>query len=140
MEKSTQDRWAQWLLHRRFGVDTQQLQVMLAGLAKVRERVLEHARIGEGETVLDVGCGDGLIAFGAVDRPGASEQGAIDEQRRWESFLKSSPNPLVPTIEEAMQQALSADEIEQFTAYLRPLVEKNQRVERSSVAYLWAVK
>jgi hypothetical protein len=61
-------------------------------------------------------------------------------QRRWESFLKSSPNPLVPTIEEAMQQALSADEIEQFTAYLRPLVEKNQRVERSSVAYLWAVK
>lgn len=300
MEKSTQDRWAQWLLHRRFGGDSQQLQIMLAGLAKIRDRVLEHARTGEGETALDVGCGDGLIAFGALDAvgergkvifsdisqdlldhcralaqqmgaaercrfiqaaatdlstledntvdivttrsvliyvrekqrafqefyrvlkpggrlsifepinrfaypeppnrffgyevtpvmgltlkilavygcahggegdammdfderdlfkfaeqagfpevhlelqsevvPGASEQGAVDEQRRWESFLKSSPNPLVPTIEEAMQQALSADEIERFTEYLRPLVEKNQRVERSSVAYLWAVK
>jgi len=300
MEKSTQDRWAQWLLHRRFGGDTQQLQIMVAGLAKIRDQVLEHARIGEGEIVLDVGCGDGLIAFGAVNRvgeqgkvifsdisqdlldhcrelaqqmqvaercqfmqapatdlgaledntvdivttrsvliyvhekqqafqefyrvlkpggrlsifepinrfaypeppqrffgyevtpvmslagkiravygsahggegdpmmdfderdlfrfaeqagfpevhlelqskvvPGASEQGAVDEHRRWESFLKSSPNPLVPTFEEAMQQALSAGEIEQFTAYLRPLVEKKQRVERSSVAYLWAVK
>jgi ubiquinone/menaquinone biosynthesis C-methylase UbiE len=34
--------------------------------------VLERARIAEGDTVLDVGCGDGLIAFGALERVGAS--------------------------------------------------------------------
>jgi hypothetical protein len=39
-----------------------------------------------------------------------------------------------------MQRALTADEAEQLVAYLRPLVEKNQREERFSVAYLWAVK
>lgn len=72
--------------------------------------------------------------------PGGAEWDDEDEQHRWETFLKSSPNPLAPTFEEAMQQTLTAEEAEQLTAYLRPLVEKNQREERFSVAYLWAVK
>jgi len=29
---------------------------------------LTHAKLGEGEVLLDVGCGDGLIAFGALER------------------------------------------------------------------------
>jgi arsenite methyltransferase len=41
-------------------------------LAPVRDRVLENAALSEGDTVLDVGCGDGLIAFGALDRVGES--------------------------------------------------------------------
>lgn len=301
MTHSTQDYWAQWLLQRRFGGNPQQLKTMLEYLSKVRDRVLEHARIKEGEFVLDVGCGDGLIAFGAIDLVGqhgqvlfsdisqdlldhcqtlaeqlhvldrcqflrapaedlsavesqsvdvvttrsvlvyvAQKQQAFqhfyrvlkpngrlsifepidrfvypepphrffgyrvspvmhltqkvlatygqpdsgksvekpivdfderdlfafaeqagfsevhlelqttampgmqgeaeDEPRRWETFLKSSPSPLAPTFEEAMQRALTADEAEQLVTYLRPLVEKNQREERFSVAYLWAVK
>jgi hypothetical protein len=72
--------------------------------------------------------------------PGAREEDAEDGRQRWETFLKSAANPLVPTLEEAIQQALTDDEAEQLVAYLRPLVEKNQREERSSVAYLWAVK
>jgi arsenite methyltransferase len=72
--------------------------------------------------------------------PGAREKEAEDGQQRWETFLKSAANPLVPTFEEAMQRALTADEAEHLVSYLRPLVEKNQREERSSVAYLWAVK
>ncbi len=72
--------------------------------------------------------------------PGTREEEVEDEPHRWETFLKSSPNPLVPTFEEAMQRALTSDEGEQLTAYLRPLVEKKQGEERSSVAYLWAVK
>ena len=44
---------------------------MLEGLGKVRDRVLDRAEIRKGETVLDVGCGDGLIAFGALERVGA---------------------------------------------------------------------
>ena len=300
MTHSTQDHWAQWLLHRRFGGNQRQLKTTLERLSKIRDQVLEHAKIKEGESLLDVGCGDGLIAFGALDSvgkqgkvmfsdisqdlldhcrtlaqqmdvldrcqflhasaedlsavasqsvdivttrsvliyvekkqqafqhfyrvlkpngrlsifepinrftypepphrffgyevtpvmsltqkvlasyeqshssqgnhmmdfderdlftfaeqagfsevhlelqttvmPGTREEEVEDEPHRWETFLKSSPNPLVPTFEEAMQRALTSDEGEQLTAYLRPLVEKKQGEERSSVAYLWAVK
>jgi len=37
-------------------------------LVPVRDRVLSHANLGDGETLLDVGCGDGLIAFGALEK------------------------------------------------------------------------
>ena len=43
---------------------------MVSQLAGVRDRVLDRAELGAGDTMLDVGCGDGLIAFGAVDRVG----------------------------------------------------------------------
>jgi arsenite methyltransferase len=66
------DQWARWLLHRRHGDDPEQLEQTLAYLSPIRDRVLDHARLREGETVLDVGCGDGLIAFGALDRVGPS--------------------------------------------------------------------
>jgi arsenite methyltransferase len=70
MTSNTQDHWAQWLLHRRSGGDLQHGQAMLKELAVWRDRILEHATVAEGETILDVGCGDGLIAFGALDRVG----------------------------------------------------------------------
>ena len=75
MTSNTQDQWAQWLLHRRFGGDLQRGQAMLQELAVWRDRILEHAIVAEGETVLDVGCGDGLIAFGVLDRVG--EEGVV---------------------------------------------------------------
>src|SRR5712691_10081909 len=75
MEKSIQDQWAQWLLHRRSGGDPERLQAMLKDLAVWRDQILQHATITPGQTVLDVGCGDGLIAFGALDRVG--EEGLV---------------------------------------------------------------
>lgn len=66
------DQWAQWLLHRRHGGDPEELKQTLAYLYPIRDRVLDHAHLREGETVLDVGCGDGLIAFGALERVGPS--------------------------------------------------------------------
>ncbi len=66
------DCWAEWILSRRFGGDTGAAAHMLEALAKVRGRVLDRADVRDGETVLDVGCGDGLIAFGALERVGAS--------------------------------------------------------------------
>ncbi len=301
MTQKTQDQWAQWLLQKRFGGDPQRLKAMVETLSPWRDRILQNARVSEGESVLDVGCGDGLVAFGALnlvgangkvifsdisqdlldhshelaqqmqvlDRcrfiqtsadnlsplesgsvdvvttrsvliyvrekqqafrefyrvlkpngrlsifepinrfaypeppqrffgyeispamipitqkllalfgrfqpmqtdpmmdfderdlfafaenagfsemhldlqaaviPGTVEQNTTGEQSRWENFLKSSPNPLVPTLEEAMQESLTVEEVEQLTAYLRPLVEENRRIERSAVAFLWAVK
>ena len=43
---------------------------MLEELSVWRDRMLEHATITGGETLLGVGCGDGLIAFGVIDRLG----------------------------------------------------------------------
>jgi len=54
--------------------------------------------------------------------------------------VRAAPNPLAPTLEEAMREALTSDEAERFTAYLRPLVERGQGTRRSAVARLWAVK
>jgi len=301
MEKSIQDQWAQWLLHRRSGGDPERFQAMLKDLAVLRDQVLQHAHITSGETMLDVGCGDGLIAFGALDQVGeqgkvifsdvsqdlldhctslaqqiqaldrcqfirasaddlsATESSSVDvvttrsvliyvqakqqafhefyrvlkpngrlsifepinrfcypepshifmgydvtpiealaskvravferiqppesspmlnfderdlltfaeqagfaeihlelqiemkqpqeidqtdtaKKLSWEVLLKSSGNPLAPTLEEAIAQALMPDEAEQFTAYLRPLVETMHGRQRQALAYLWAVK
>jgi ubiquinone/menaquinone biosynthesis C-methylase UbiE len=68
MSDSQGDIWSQWLLHRRFGGDPRQLQRALEFLSPIRDKVLTHAKLGEGEVLLDVGCGDGLIAFGALER------------------------------------------------------------------------
>jgi arsenite methyltransferase len=68
MTQPTTDIWAQWLLHRRHGGDSRRLRATLDHLCPVRDRVLNHAGLSDGGTLLDVGCGDGLIAFGALER------------------------------------------------------------------------
>ena len=294
------DRWAEWLLERRHGGDPEDLKTTMDFLAPVRDRVLRKAALMGGETLLDVGAGDGLIAFGALEllgegghvifsdisrdlldhsrslarqmgvldrcefvhasaddlsvleeasidvvttrsvliyvknkrrtfeefhrvlKPGgrlsifepinrfntvdwSSESGIylghdvtpvkdlavrvqaiyeriqpretdpmldfderdllahseeagfgevhleyeanithgnpyLSEGRGWETLLKTSGNPKIPTLEEAMNEALTAEEIEGFTAHLRPLVERNEGKGMSAHAYLWAVK
>jgi arsenite methyltransferase len=64
----SRDPWAAWLLERRHGGDERSLAETLEFLAPIRDRVLDDARIEPGDTLLDVGCGDGLIAFGALRR------------------------------------------------------------------------
>jgi ubiquinone/menaquinone biosynthesis C-methylase UbiE len=68
----SQDRWAAWVLDRRFGGEPDQAERAMRKLGPVRDRVLEGAAIREGDVVLDVGAGDGLIAFGALPRVGES--------------------------------------------------------------------
>ncbi|MGB3683978.1 MAG: methyltransferase domain-containing protein [Rubrobacteraceae bacterium] len=75
MPEPVRDRWAQWLLERRHGGDAEQQQRNLPFLQNVRNRVLEHAELDEGDILLDVGAGDGLIAFGALEWVG--ESGAV---------------------------------------------------------------
>ncbi len=60
------DRWSRWLLRDRFGGDAGALQRTMEFLVPIRDRVLDAAAIGHGEVVLDVGCGDGLLGFGAL--------------------------------------------------------------------------
>jgi arsenite methyltransferase len=65
---SDQDKWAQWILHRRHSGDEKILKEYLDFLYPIRDKVLDNAALTGNETLLDVGCGDGLIAFGALDR------------------------------------------------------------------------
>jgi arsenite methyltransferase len=69
------DIWAEWLLHRRFGGDPDQSRRFMEEVRQFRDKVLANAHIKEGETLLDVGAGDGLIAFGAIEQIG--EHGEI---------------------------------------------------------------
>jgi arsenite methyltransferase len=67
------DRWHWWLLEVRFGGDAAAREKDLAEfLYPVRDEVLDRARLTPGQTLLDVGTGDGLIAFGALERLGPS--------------------------------------------------------------------
>jgi ubiquinone/menaquinone biosynthesis C-methylase UbiE len=299
MTESKPDIWAEWLLHRRFGGDSERMKSVLENfLYPIRDKVLNNANLRDGKTLLDVGCGDGLIAFGALEkinmhqvifndisedlldhvRSIAREMQMLDrceflkssaddlaavadnsidavttrsvliyvsakhtafeeffrvlkpdgrlsifepinrfawpeqphlfsgydvmpimeiagkiktlyerlqptdtdpmldfderdlllfaeragfkeihlelqaevkmpaeydqpiENNIWEGFIKFAGNPKIPTLEEAMQQILTQEEIDIFVSHLRPLVMSKRGISRSSLAYLWAVK
>ena len=291
MTEIPQDIWSQWLLNRRFGGDPQRMKKMLDFLYPIRDKVLSHIHLENGGTLLDAGCGDGLIAFGALEKfercrvifsdisddllnhvqtlvqdmniqnrcqfihasaddlsmfsdesvdavttrsvlifvspkqqafnefhrvlkpggqlsifepinrfafpepPGrfagydvtpvgeiAQKVEAVyqriqppdtdpmtdfderdlviqaekagfreihlelqikikpSENTDWSVMMHTAANPKIPTLEEAMQRALTPAEAKTFVNYLLPLVESKQGVNRSAVAYLWAVK
>jgi arsenite methyltransferase len=64
----TEDRWAAWLRRRRSGGDEKFEARTVEQLKETRDRILDNAALEAGETVLDVGCGNGLVAFGALER------------------------------------------------------------------------
>ena len=291
MPESQQDIWIQWLLKGRFGGDPERMKKMFDFLYPVRDKVLSHINLEDEEILLDVGCGDGLIAFGALEKfetcrvifsdisddllnhvqtlvqdmniqhrcqfvhasaddlsmfgdesvdavttrsvlifvsakqrafnefhrvlkPGGQlsifepinrfaypelpdrfdgydvmpvmeiaqklkdvyeriqppdtdpmtdfdERDLVIQAERagfkeihlelqikikpsensdWSVMMHTAANPKIPTLAEAMQQALTPSEAETFVNYLRPLVESKQGVNRSAVTYLWAVK
>jgi arsenite methyltransferase len=65
---ATGDQWAEWLAERRFGGDPETRRRFSENLAQRADKVLDYAELAEGETLLDVGCGEGLIGFRALER------------------------------------------------------------------------
>lgn len=68
MTTDPQDIWSRWLIQRRDADDPETRRLTAEYLKPIRDRVLDHAALKEGDTLLDVGCGDGLIAFGTLER------------------------------------------------------------------------
>src|SRR6266496_5553625 len=62
------DIWAAWLAEHRHGGDSEVRREMLEKVGGVRDKVLDRAGFAAGESLLDVGCGEGLIGFGALER------------------------------------------------------------------------
>jgi hypothetical protein len=62
------------------------------------------------------------------------------DPKPWSAFLNSSGNPRIPTIAQAMGEALAPEERDKFAEHLRPLVEQGRGVWRMATAYLKAVK
>ena len=58
----------------------------------------------------------------------------------WEAFLRFSGNPLAPTVSDAVDRALTAEERERFFEHLRPLVEHGEGMSRWATVYLTAKK
>jgi arsenite methyltransferase len=63
---ATNDPWSAWLLSRRQG-GRDLPPDKLAELQRYRDGVLAGAYLHPGDVLLDVGCGDGLIGFGAIE-------------------------------------------------------------------------
>jgi arsenite methyltransferase len=68
--KSQHDVWSQWLLHQRNGGDAGFEQIIRAEVEGYIDRLLDEAKLGLGMTLLDVGTGEGAVAFRAIEHIG----------------------------------------------------------------------
>jgi arsenite methyltransferase len=64
------DLWSQWLLHDRDAGDPQLKQAVRSAVDRYIDRLLAGARLAPGETLADIGSGEGIVAFQAIERVG----------------------------------------------------------------------
>jgi arsenite methyltransferase len=68
LRPSQSDVWSDWLLHRRHGDDDEYLKVVQSAVLGITDRVLDGLQLEPGMTLLDVGAGEGVLAFRALKR------------------------------------------------------------------------
>jgi arsenite methyltransferase len=66
------DVWSEWLLHRRHADDPAYHAVVKNVVQRYADQVLEAARLSPGMTLADIGAGEGILAFRAIERIGAT--------------------------------------------------------------------
>ena len=158
----THDRWYRWLREVRHGGDAWQLEQLRPELDAIRDQVLDRASLRPGDTLLDVGTGDGLVAVDALDRVGpsgrvifsdisadllehcraaaadAGELSRCDFVAAYADKLTGIADGSVEPLSVMLEQALTPAELAAFGAHLRPLVEAGHGSDRRAVAYLTA--
>jgi len=77
------DVWSDWLLHRRHADNPEYGDVIRAAVEGYADRVLEGAQLSDGMTLADIGTGEGLVAFRAIDRIGSSLRVVMTEISEW---------------------------------------------------------
>src|SRR5690349_16955361 len=70
--KTESDKWHQWLLNRRFGGDVDRMRRNMQFLRQIAAKIVENAAVSPGDVLLDVGTGDGLVAFESLDAIGST--------------------------------------------------------------------
>jgi len=60
--------------------------------------------------------------------------------RPWDTFVQTAFNPGIPTLAEAMDEALTPAEMSTFVDHLRPLVEDGHGLFPLATVYVWAIK
>ncbi|WP_395065189.1 class I SAM-dependent methyltransferase [Paraburkholderia silvatlantica] len=66
------DNWSTWILRQRHGDDRAREHDVRVEITKYADRVLDAVRLRPGMTLADIGTGDGLVGFRAIERAGAS--------------------------------------------------------------------
>jgi ubiquinone/menaquinone biosynthesis C-methylase UbiE len=69
---TSSDVWSEWLLHRRHADDPAYGHLVQGIVQAYADRVLDGAELNYGTILLDIGAGEGLVAFRAIERIGAS--------------------------------------------------------------------
>jgi arsenite methyltransferase len=70
--RATSDPWFDWLMHRRHADDADYRERVQADVASYADRVLDGVALREEMTLVDLGAGDGLVGFRAIERVGTS--------------------------------------------------------------------
>jgi arsenite methyltransferase len=66
------DKWSRWLAETRFGGDQKAAEAQMRMLTTVRDQLLKKGGLAVGKVVLDVGAGEGMMGFGALEKVGAA--------------------------------------------------------------------
>jgi arsenite methyltransferase len=69
-EQPESDEWSEWLLHRRHADDPSYGIVVQGLVLGFADKVLDDANLASGMTLVDIGAGEGLLAFRAIERFG----------------------------------------------------------------------
>ncbi len=116
---SMEDVWSQWLLHGRHADDPQLQRAVRTAVERYIDRVLDGAQLGPGETLVDVGAGEGLVAFRAIERTGPA-------LRVWLTDVSE------PMQRHARAQAMARGVLEQCS-FLRCAAERLEGIGDASV-------
>ncbi|WP_233800864.1 class I SAM-dependent methyltransferase [Paraburkholderia sp. HP33-1] len=68
----THDNWSRWILSLRHGDDRAHQDNVRADITRYADRVLDFVHLRPGMTLADIGTGDGLVGFRAIERGGVS--------------------------------------------------------------------